>query len=850
MNSAANAPTAALAGVRVVELAHGIAAPFAARLLGDFGADVVKLEGPAGDPLRRDGPAMPGAEHSALFEYLNWNKRGFGWGFAPDEDTSALDALLAGADLLVHGLGPRELRGREDLTPAALRERHPHLCVVAISDFGWTGPHAHWNGSDLVLQAMGGILSFSGLREREPLKPGLRQAYYCAGLNGAYVAMASVLHARRTGSGALLDLSVLEVVASELVSVLPAYSLAGVVAARRSAAQDPLLSGEPLPVADGFVTLQVNPLFGPDKLARVLNEPRLADPTYATQQGRIAAAAELRELLKTCLAHRQGREVFEAVSDAGLLAGVLQDARQLMQCHHLSSREVWVEHQPGDRNPAWKLPAQLARMSATPMAVRRGAPRLGTADNHALLQESGQAARQRGAASPNRPLAADRAPLEGVRVLDLSTVFAAPYIGALLADLGADVIKVEAPKRLDQLRAGGFGYLMDNDPGEAGWNRCSTFQMLNRGKRSVVLDLQTEAGRELLCELVANADVLIENFTPRVMRDWGLGYERLRAINPRLVMLSNTGYGHGAPWSAYRAQGTTLEATMGLSAYSGYAGGLPVKVGQSYPDFLAAWAGLTCLMAALLHRDRTGDGQWIDLGMYQLGAVVIPEALIAVQAGQPDAGRRGNLDWNARLGGVFAAQGKDNWLAVSALTTAHVDALRRVLGALRLPEDGLQDALSAWCATRPSAEATAQLQAAGIPAGCVHNARDLLGDEHLRSRDFLEPVDMGPPSGARWLIGRPYRWHGADVRIRRRAPHYGEDNDAVIGGLLGHGPEELALLRGDGITADSPLNPPRLLPENLQKLVLLGTIKEHDSAYRLRAPDAAQTPKTLKKETT
>lgn len=848
MNSATT-ERAALAGVRVVELAHGIAAPFAARLLGDFGADVVKVEGLAGDPLRHDGPAMPGAEHSALFEYLNWNKRGFGWGFAPDEDSAALDALLAGADVLVHGLGPRELRGRQDLSPAALRERHPHLSVLAISDFGWTGPYAHWNGSDLVLQAMGGIMSFSGLRDREPLKPGLRQAYYCAGLNGAYVAMAAVLHARRTGIGSMLDLSVLEVVASELVSVLPAYSLAGVVAARRSAAQDPLLSGEPLPVADGFVTLQVNPLFGPDKLAQVLNELRLADPSYATQQGRIAAAPELRELLKACLAHREGREVFEAVSDAGLLAGVLQDARQLMHCHHLASRAFWTEYAPGDGHPAWKLPAQLARMSATPMEVRRGAPRLGTADNHALLQESREAARPR-TAQPTRPSEAHSAPLEGVRVLDLSTVFAAPYIGALLADLGAEVIKIEAPKRLDQLRAGGFGYLMDNDPGDAGWNRCSTFQMLNRGKRSVVLDLQSKAGRELLCELIAAADVLIENFTPRVMRDWGLGYEQLREINPRLVMLSNTGYGHGAPWSAYKAQGTTLEATMGLSAYAGYAGGLPIKVGQSYPDFLAAWSGLTCLMAALLHRDTTGDGQWIDLGMYQLGAVVIPEALIAVQAGQPNAGRRGNLDWNARFGGVFAAQGQDEWLAVSVLTPAHADALRAVLGVYGITDDGLHDALSRWCIAQPAIEAAARLQAEGIPAGPVHNARDLLGDEHLQSRGFLEPVDMGPPTGARWLIGRPYRWHGADVRIRRRAPHYGEDNDAVIGGLLGHGPDELAQLRSDKITADSPLNPPRLMPENLQKLVLLGTIKEYDPAYRARAPGRAPTPKTSQKEMT
>lgn len=846
MSSTAAPSPAALAGVRVVELAGGIAAPFAARLLGDFGAQVVKVEPPGGDPLRQDGPAMPGAGHSALFEYLNWNKRGFAWSL----DGSELDTLLTGADVLVHGLAPRELQDRPELAPAALRERHPHLCVLAISDFGWSGPYATWNGSDLVLQAMGGIMSFSGLREREPLKPGLRQAYYCAGLNGAYAAMAGLLRTRRDGRGALLDLSVLEVVASELVSVLPAYSLAGVVAARRSSAQDPLLSGEPLPVVDGFVTLQVNPLFGPDKLAVVLDEPRLADPTYASQQGRIAHAGELREILKGCLAHRRGRELFEAVSEAGLLAGVLQDAHQLMDCHHLASRAFWAQRTPAAGGADWKFPAQLARMSATPMVVRHGAPDLGADDNAALLDEARRAAGEPGAVAPAADGHGGSAPLEGLRVLDLSTVFAAPYMGALLADLGAEVIKVEAPKRLDQLRAGGFGYLIDNAPGDAGWNRCATFHMLNRGKRSVVLDLQTQAGRQLLCELVAQADVLIENFTPRVMKDWGLGYERLREINPRLVMLSNTGYGHGGPWSAYKAQGTTLEATMGLSAYAGYAGALPVKVGQSYPDFLAAWSGLTCLMAALLHRQQSGEGQWIDLGMYQLGALVIPEALIAAQAGRPDPGRRGNLDWDALLGGVFATQGADQWLAISALTPAQVERLRQLVGAQGQPDDALPQALSRWCAAQQAAAAAASLQAAGVPAGPVHNARDLLADAHLRARSFLEPVDMGPDSGLRWLIGRPYRWDDADVRIRWRAPDYGQDNDAVLGGLLGHGPQTLAQLRGDKIVADRPLNPPRLQPENLHKLVQLGTIKEYDPHYRERAPGATPHAAALPKEMT
>ncbi|WP_159917700.1 CaiB/BaiF CoA-transferase family protein [Pantoea sp. 18069] len=818
--------------MRVVELGGHLAAQFGARLLGDFGAQVLKIEGPNGDPLRHEGPAAPGAAHSALFEYLNWNKQSLQLDPTHAADADTLAALLQAADVLIYGYGPTETAQAWGWTPQALHQRLPHLAIVAVSDFGWHGPKAHWQGGDLVLQAMGGIMSFSGLQNREPLKPGLRQSAYCAGLNGAYTAMAAYFHALRAGQGSLIDLSAMEVVASELVSVFPAYSLAGVVAARRSAVQDPLLSGEPLPVRDGYVTLQVNPLYGPDRFAQLLGEPRLCDKRFASQQGRIDHAEELRALLHACLAERSGRELFEKANEEGLLSGVLQSAAQLMECEHLAQRDVWTEA-GGAHGAPWKLPARIAHLSATPVAVHQPAPALGSMARADALAEAAAASARRAAAGV--PALAPQAPLAGLRVLDLSTVFAAPYIGALLADLGAEVIKIEAPKRLDQLRAGGFGYLVDNDPGDAGWNRCSTFQMLNRGKRSVVLDLQTVAGREVLCELVAQSDVLIDNFTPRVMRGWGLPYEKLAALNPRLVMLSNTGYGSTGPWSEFKAQGTTLEATMGLSAYAGYAGEAATKVGQSYPDFLAAWSGMTCIMAALVHREKTGQGQWIDLGMYQLGAMVIPEALIAVQSGQPDVACRGNAEWGAAFSGVFPAAGDNQWVAVSASSGATAEQLRRTLD---LPASAsvqqLQSACRAWCLQRSAQVAAEQLQSAGIAAGAVNDASDLLRDPQLLARGFFECVDFESDIGVRALIGRPYQWQGAPVGIRRRAPHFGEDNAAVLESLHLCA-ERVAALHASQVVSDTPLQPPKLRPVDIASLVARGTIKAYDSRYRERS---------------
>lgn len=823
----ASATPSALTGARVVEMSDCIAAQFAARLLGDFGADVLKIEAPEGDPIRRDGPSAPGASHSALFEYLNWNKNSLVLDPTQAIEAEALHTLLNGADVLIYGYSPRDTDQTWGLTPQTLRSRYPHLAIVAVSDFGWEGPQSHWQGGDLVLQAMGGIMSFSGLQNREPLKPGLRQSAYCAGLNGAYTAIAAYFQSLRTGAGSLIDLSALEVVASELVSVFPAYSLAGVVAARRSAVQDPLLSGEPLPVKDGYVTLQVNPLYGPDRFASLLNEPRLCDERFASQQGRIDNAEELRAILHAALQERSGRELFEMANAEGLLSGVLQSASQLLNCNHLEDRCLWTEVPTTDDTVAWKLPADIARLSATPVKVRTQAPTLGNADRASTLTSAKAASKRRTALVPSNE---HHTPLQGLRVLDLSTVFAAPYMGAILADLGAEVIKIEAPKRLDQLRAGGFGYLVDNDPSDAGWNRCSTFQMLNRGKRSLVLDLQTPAGREVLCELVKKADVLIDNFTPRVMRGWGLPYEKLAELNPRLVMLSNTGYGSSGAWAEYKAQGTTLEATMGLSAYAGYSGEAATKVGQSYPDFLAAWSGLTCIMAALVHRHKTGTGQWIDLGMYQLGPMVIPEALIAVQSGQPDIACRGNAEWGAVFSGVFRAADDNQWIVISASDDLALAKLLRTVEAASA--EHLSSACASWCIQHQADSGAALLQAQGVAAGAVNDARALIKHEHLQARGFFEGVDFESDIGVRALIGQPYIWHGARVGIRRRAPLFGEDNDATLQGLLGWTTERVNNLRSQQVVADAPINKPKLQPIDIASLVARGTIQAFDPHYR------------------
>jgi crotonobetainyl-CoA:carnitine CoA-transferase CaiB-like acyl-CoA transferase len=441
-------------------------------------------------------------------------------------------------------------------------------------------------------------------------------------------------------------------------------------------------------------------------------------------------------------------------------------------------------------------------------------------------------------------------PLAGIRVIDTSSVFAMPYTAAILADLGAEVIKIEALQRLDQTRGSAWGLWPDNDPGDRPWDRGGPFCTLNRGKRSLVLDLSMEEGRSILCDLVRISDVLIENYTARVMRGWGLDYPRLRAIKPDIIHVSNTGYGHNSPWESYPVQGTALEPMTGVSHFSGYIGDRPWKIAQSYPDFLAMWHALFCIMAALRHRALTGEGQWIDVGMYQVNVSFLGEALLDYAANGRLGGRLGNRDHAGAVQGCYRCRGDERWVAVTADTDARWRALCDLVGVTiwngapppaTLAEayarhDEVDAALGAWAAVRERDEAVAALRAAGLPAGPVNDARDLLLDPHLRARGFYELVEHAPESGVgrRPVIGRPWRLSRTPVSIRRPAPPLGEANAYVLEELVGLSAETYDRLVAQRLTGvlDAPAEQPNPVP--LDEQVRLGRIHDHDPAYRER----------------
>ena len=443
-------------------------------------------------------------------------------------------------------------------------------------------------------------------------------------------------------------------------------------------------------------------------------------------------------------------------------------------------------------------------------------------------------------------------PLEGIRVIDSSYVFAGPYATGLLCDLGAEVIKIEGPARTDMTRGGAFsGLVPDNVKGPDPWNRTSTYNLANRGKKSLVLDLSRKEGREVLVDLLKITDVIIENFTPRVMRGWGLDYPNMKKINPGIIMVSNTGYGRGGPYSSYPAQATTQEATHGLAAVTGYRDGAPSKAGQSFVDFLAAWACMSAALLGLRYRRRFGEGLWADIGMYQLGCYNVSEYVLDYIANGTPGGRIGDRHRQYAPQGAYRCAGEDAWCTLSVRDDHEWAALCAVIGrpelatdprfatepARRAHHDAIDEIVNKWTATLGKVEAMQRLQQAGVPAGAVLDGRDMHFDPQLKARGLLEAIEYPPERGMgkqRLVIGRPWKFSGTDLKVRGPAPTYGQHNRYVLQKLLGYDDARCQALEQANITVDKPLKARDMADLSMDERVKLGRLAYWDADYKQR----------------
>ena len=444
-----------------------------------------------------------------------------------------------------------------------------------------------------------------------------------------------------------------------------------------------------------------------------------------------------------------------------------------------------------------------------------------------------------------------RLPLDGVRIVDISNVFSLPYAGGLLADLGAEVIKIEGPGRLDVTRQGAFsGVHPDNVHGPDPWNRTGTFNLLNRGKKSLAVDLSKPEGREVLKDLIRVSDIVTENFTPRVMRGWGLDYPHASKLRPGLIMLSCSGYGREGPYSQYPAQATTQEATHGLTYVTGYPGDVPSKAGQSFVDFLATWALTMGALLGLRYRHRFGKGLWVDVAMYQLGCYMVSDRILDWESNKRRGERIGNRHpWLAPQG-CYRCAGDDEWCVVSVHDDDEWAALCRVMGREELiadpryasndgrmaHHDAIDAIIGAWTAQHGKFAAMERLQEAGVRAGAVFNARDMHLNPHMRERGLLETVHFPTERdmGRRMIIGRPWHLSKTKLSVRGPAPRLGEHNREILQGLLGYSGERYAELEQQGLIGSSPTRPRPLLHMTMEERIKEGRLASWDPDYLAR----------------
>ncbi len=791
---------APLAGLRVVDTSTGISGAYATKMFVDAGADVVKVEPPGGDPLRTwSASGATGNAAGALFRFLAAGKHSV-VGRPGDPD---VERLIATADLLVDS-------GDAGLDPRGLFAADPRLVVCSITPYGLAGPYAGRPATEFTVQAECGSIAGRGMLDRPPVQAGGRIAEWSAGATAAAAALAVLRRSTRTGEGALLDVSWFEVMilATNLFSDLM-FSLMGrpeLPVAPRSV-ELPSIDK----TADGWVGFNTNGFQHWRAFAELVERPDLVGhPQFGNIAGRIAARAEWDAIVRAYTGVRPTSEVLRRAEELRVPAARVNDGRSILDEEQVIARDFYAtDPATGVRSPR----PHYLRNGKRPV-TGRPAPELGADDPATLTRER--------PAAPDKPTG--KLPLDGLKVLDLTAWWAGPAVSQVLAAMGADAVHVESLAHLDPMRLASAVMFMGRDR----WWEFSGFHMqINTNKKGVTIDLAgsdgDDEGRALLRRLVEWADVVVENYTPRVLEKWGMGWEAVHAINPKAVMMRMPAFGLDGPWRGRLGFAQTVEQMSGMAWLTGFADGEPL-VPRGPCDPIGGMHAAAALLIALAARDATGEGQLVEAPLLDSALAMTAEQVIEYTATGTVLSRDGNRSPSAAPQGLYAchqpsAMGTpgERWLALSVANDEQWQALVKVLGSpewaldpqlgshpgRRAAADLLDDRLSAWALGRDLAETVDTLIAAGVPAASLTSPRALLTNPHLVARGYLEEV-TNEVVGTHPVPGLPLRMSGVDRWIREGAFLVGQHNAEVLTGILGLTKDDLDRLEAAGIIGTEP----------------------------------------------
>lgn len=748
-------------------------------MFADAGADVVKIEGAQGDSLRAwsAGGGPPGA----LFEYLAAGKKSV----LGDDRT----ALLAAADVVITDL--TDGWTLDDLAAQTVSSS----VLVAVTPFGTTGPYVDDQvlANEFILQALSGSIASRGWPGDEPVQAGGRLGEWLAGTFAAAVAAATARHAARTGLGEIIDVSTYEAMAIAMGG-LPAMS-ASVMGTDSQMSSRTLELPSIVPTADGlvgFCTITAQQF--QDFLVLIERADLLDDADLASIEGRIARRDEFLSMVTQWTESRTTQEIVDLAVGFRIPVAPIGTPAALADVDHFVQRGVFVESELGVLQP--RVPYRGDAITTT--APGR-APGLG--------EHSG------GIDWPPRPASSDfRAdpqalPLSDIRIADFTAFWAGPVATQFLGALGADVVKVEGVRRPDGMR-----FSAGRPPTwDQWWEWGPVFLCSNNNKRGVSIELGTEAGRAVALKLIAASDLVIENFSPRVMENFDLQWDAVSAANPRAVMVRMPAFGLDGPWRDRVGFAQTMEQATGMAWITGHAEGPPV-IPRGVCDPIAGLHAAFAAVAALVVRDRDGTGLQVESTMVEAALNVAAEMLVEHSRNGIELRRQGNRGPGAVPQGVYRCQGDDEWVALAAIG----DAAREPLAALidrpelgpdetiwRERADEIDKLINDWAARRTVSDAVHALRSAGVAAAPVRAPAGLLTDPHLLARGFWERVDH-PVAGSFLCTGMPFTFVGNPRRwIRRGAPLYGRHTGEVLS-ELGYSADDLVELSASKVTAARP----------------------------------------------
>ncbi|HEV3264711.1 MAG TPA: CoA transferase [Acidimicrobiales bacterium] len=762
-----------LENVRVVDLTTDIAGPYCTKVLADAGADVVKVEPASGDPLRQWGSG-------ALFEFLNTSKRSV---------NGKVDRLIAGADILVTD-APVDL--------GDLWSTHRTLVVVTITPFGCEGPWVNHPTTEFTLQAACGSTGQRGLPEQPPLAAGGRIGEWVTGTYAALGAVAAYREAARCGEGDHVDVAMLDCMAVTMVTYPSVFaSFAGwppLVGTGRTI-EVPSIE----PTADGFAVFTTNSAQQfHDFLVMIGRTDLLADPDLPQVSKRFARRDEFLAAVRGYTSPRTTAEMLEAASLFRIPAGPVLDGSTLPEFEQFVSRGVF-EKSPSGRFLQPRVPFRISGAEARPFqpAAENG-EHTGTVEWPSVDRTEGDEADD-----------GWHLPLNGVRVVDCTAWWAGPAATSALACLGADVIKVESASRPDLMRFAGGRPPTD----DRWWEWGPLFHGVNTGKRAITLDLNRPEGIETFEQLITTADVLVENYTPRVMEQFGLDWDRLHQLNPDLIVVRMPAFGLDGPWRDRTGFAQTMECLSGMAWLTGFADGPPVLV-RGACDPLAGMHSVIATLLALIERDQSGGGRLVESVMVEAALNAAAEQVLEFGATGAVLRRDGNRGPVAAPQGVYPCAGEDRWVAIAVATDQQWLALCRVLGdptwtgvdamayeeGRRRLHDLIDQGLAGWTADRDADQTARLLVEAGVPAAAVIPPRDIAANPQLRSRSLFE-VEHHPLTGDHEIPMLPFRFSRVERWLRCPAPTLGQDNDEVLG-EIGLSLEAIERLRQSGIVGE------------------------------------------------